>query len=304
MKNVLITGANGFLGSHLIKRLLRNEEYRIFAITSNEEGLRNRLHNISRKPHIIHNSMIQSVFQEHIDVCVNCAFPRSMDNGQQTSKGLDFVTDILGLEAAGGVGAIVNVSSQSVYGESRTYCADEFSPVILDSKYAVGKFMMEKMTSIISNDIAHTNIRLASLIGEEFDQRIVNKLIDRVLKDGRIEIVNSKRVFGFLDINDAVSAFEYLIKSEPGKWQEVYNVGIEHGYSLNKVAQTIIMVGSRYGVNGKVLMNSTVDNDIFKSSEICSKRFEKQFGWYPKNPMEATVDRIFRSKMSPNNGNE
>ena len=304
MKNILITGANGFLGSHLIKRLLGNEEYQVYAITSNEEGLRKKLSGTSRKPHIIHNSKIQSITQSDIDICVNCAFPRSMEEGQLTSKGLDLVTDILGLEAAGGVGAIINVSSQSLYGESRSYCADEFSPIILDSKYAVGKFMMEKMTNIISKDTAHTNIRLASLIGEGFDQRIVNKLADGLLKNGRIEIIKSKRKFGFLDINDAVSAFEYLIGSDSEQWQEIYNVGIENGYDLNEIAKTVVNEGSRHGVNGEVIINTDVEDSVFKTSEICSKRFEEQFGWYPNCSLEATVDRIFRSKVSPYNGNE
>ena len=53
--------------------------------------------------------------------------------------------------------------------------ADEQTPAVLESKYAVGKYWSELFVNTLFQGIRHTNLRMASLIGAGFDQRITNK---------------------------------------------------------------------------------------------------------------------------------
>lgn len=66
-----------------------------------------------------------------------------------------------------------------------TYClpADENTVLCLESKYAVGKYATELLVNAICGKaVLHTNIGLASLIGAGFDQRIVNKMVNQIIK--------------------------------------------------------------------------------------------------------------------------
>lgn len=43
IKKVVITGASGFLGSHLLERLRGDEQYEVYALSSKPDALRKRL---------------------------------------------------------------------------------------------------------------------------------------------------------------------------------------------------------------------------------------------------------------------
>ena len=293
MKKILITGASGFLGVHLIEAILRETDHEVIALTSRPEKLRQQFPDAGNRMLIIDNADRSAITWREVDVLVNCAFPRN-DDGTKMAEGLKYIADILSEAANGGVGAVINISSQSVYSQSRTEPATEETPLNLESKYAVGKYASELLTNTICADIPHTNLRLASLIGPEFDQRVTNKLIEKALAGEDLTILTGSQTYGFLDVRDAANALVVMLQTDTSGWAEVYNLGTNELYHLEDIAEIICSIYNE-NCNKSIGFNITYSEKQFNSSLDVSK-FQKYFQWNNLTPLYETLKWIFDYK--------
>lgn len=285
MKKYLIAGAGGFLGSEIVHQLKDRKEVQIIALTSQESKMRHLCldtENIMLKGR---NAVFeQEIDLSDVDVLINCAFPRNVD-GSQMAGGLQYISNLLEIAVAGGVKAVINVSSQSVYSQSRIVSASETTELSLETKYAVGKYATELMTNCISRDIPHTNIRMASLIGAGFDQRLVNKFVQQVLAGNNLCIRGGKQLFGFLDVRDAASAV--IVAAENSDWSEVYNLGPERSYSLLEIAECVQNVADESGLLKTEIELAATDD--WQNSDVNSAKFRKQFNWEEQFDLKETI---------------
>ena len=81
MKNILVTGASGLLGSHVVKHLLSKECHVIVSILPEEKSTYQPLDGVEV---IINDDIFQGKFP-HISTVINCAFSRS--NQSQDHQG-------------------------------------------------------------------------------------------------------------------------------------------------------------------------------------------------------------------------
>ncbi len=238
MKKILITGAGGFLGTNLIKSGLKLSQYEFWAITSDSDKIKKAL-NTDKVVICPREWIFTEDFRKQEFYCaINCAYPRN-STGIAIAQGLDYIEKLFYAVSKSNIESIINISSQSVYDSNRLEPATEKSPICLDTPYAVGKYMMEKMLNAICADIPHTNIRLASLIGPQFTQRIINRLIQRALNGETLLINQSEQTFGFLDVKDAADGILSLLEIDKLKWRQVYNLGIMKAYSIVDIVDVI-----------------------------------------------------------------
>lgn len=271
---VVVTGASGFLGSHLLERLKDDDRYAVVALSSREEALRERVggENIE----YFHKDALLDERAGSIlpgSIVVNCAYPRA-SKGVAIADGLRYIQDVFEAAVDNGARAIINISSQSVYSPQRTEAAAEDAPVSLESPYAVGKYATELMLEAACRhgDTAYTSVRMASLIGPGFDQRIVNRFVKQALETGGLTVKRNQQRFGFFDVEDAVSGLVSMIDSDASGWKSVYNLGGSGCYSLTEVAQTVRAVlretdGIEVGIrveDGEESGSSCLDVNLFE----------------------------------------
>lgn len=282
---IVITGASGFLGRHLLERLKNDEEYQVFAFSSHPEDLREKITgtNITycHKDCLFDDSMKQTLRDSTV---INCAYPRN-SSGPEIAKGLEYCRDVFMAAVESDATAIVNISSQSVYSSKREEAATEETPVCLESQYAIGKYAMELLLESVCafGTTCFTNIRLASLIGPGFDQRIINRLVKQAVVRGTIEINRNHQIFGFFDVQDAVSGIVAMLSSEKDTWKKVYNLGGASGCSLEDIGETIKQV-----IHDSEHKDITVlyhDGDEIGSTVIDSHLFYNEFGFNPNRLM-------------------
>ena len=288
---IAITGASGFLGINLVEELLKKDTNFILAFTSQKKTLENKFKN--RHVYVFEREAFFKVQLKDVDVLINCAFPRNNDN-RQMAVGLKYVNDVLNHAVYCGVKTVINISSQSVYSQKREHAADEYTELCLDSIYAVGKFASELLTNTICKNIRHTNIRLASLIGPDFDQRLVNKMIDNALARHKIKILSGSQSFGFMDVEDAVLAIISVVNDKEKHWNEVYNLGIKGGYSLYDIASCIKNNLIKFGVD--VFIEQSEEIYSINSALSCDS-FYNQFKFKPVNTLNDTVKKIIIAKL-------
>ena len=285
--NIVINGASGFLGRHLLARLLQEDDCTMTAVTSAPERLAELFPGTDR---IHFAGRYDRLDWSNVDVFVNAAFPRNF-NGREMADGLNYIAENLEEAARGGAGAVINISSQSVYVNSRERAADEESELELDNTYAVGKYASELLTDHICREIPHTNIRLASLIGPGFNQRLVNKFAMSV-KDGKaLTIKDGPQYFGFMDVRDAADGLAALIRREPADWKDRYVLGTPTTYTLVQLAETVVKVGSELGYRKRRVIREKTDSPF--NSGLDPRRFMEDFDWHPVYSMEETIREIF-----------
>lgn len=287
---IIITGAGGFLAQHLIKRFAENKSITLCALTSQYEKLEKQFRkeqniNIYDKDAIQQKQLILS----EKDILINCAFPRNQA-GTAFAEGLLYIQTVLLAAAKQGVGAVINISSQSVYDPERSYPAAEHSPLCLNTVYAVGKYTSELLTESICTAIPYTNLRMASLIGPGFEQRITNKLAKAALLNGELTVMENKQQFGFLDIEDAVDGIENIIGLDAMRWSGIYNLGGDHTYSLLEIAEVIAdILWKKYG--RKIQIRTKKDTQVLNTSLNCSL-IKKETGYKQNRTLEYSMSKI------------
>ena len=293
-RQVTLSGAAGFLGRHLLRSLL-NEGADVYAITSKTRAALQEAAGIE-----LNNSRVKVVAPDDIsdielaikrsNVFINCAFPRNTD-GTALAKGLNYINKLFILASKSKSVAVINISSQSVYSQTREGAAEEDSPVCLESPYAVAKYSTELLLNSYCQDMPHTNVRLASLIGPSFDQRALNKMIKRAMEFKEIKVVNARSRFGYLDVRDAVSGLLKMCCSESRYWDEVYNLGPDYDYSIPKMAEAVRGALLTKGI--EVTVDEIKSGDERRiNTQLDSRKFKHAFSWAPQQTLADSINSI------------
>lgn len=289
---IVITGSKGFLGDNLVDALQDNSKYIIYALSSQSDEAQNG--NENENVQYYHKDAVFSdkgkVFLQNA-IVINCAFPRN-STGTGMADGLRYIQKLFDCSREYNAQAIINISSQSVYSQKREEIASEKTPLCLESPYAVGKYSTELMleSACRSTKIAYTNIRMASLIGPGFDQRIVNRFVKQALEGQPLNVVKSQKRFGFLDVMDAVFGLISLIETPVVKWNPVYNLGNGISYSILEIADSVKHVFEENGLQFRGVNEETGDD--FGNTGISYYLLHKDTEFEPKIDLNCSIQRI------------
>ena len=285
MKRLFVSGANGFLGSNII-RIAVTAGIEVVAITSGDKA-------VCDVKCIKTSDFLKDGYSFNSDdVFINCMFPTNA-NGFKMADGLNKVYRLISVCSHSKVGAFINISSQSVYDPVRTTPAKEDDSLCTESAYAVGKYSTEVLCNELLRDIPHTNIRLASLIGVGYEQRIINRLVRKALAGENLGIVGGMQRYGFLDVRDAAEGILVLALSDPITWGTVYNLGTNESVTLTDVALNISeLMKKNAGINVSFSISEGTDN---RNSSLDASRFMSDFGWSPKKNVYQTTEDIIQS---------
>lgn len=289
---VAVTGAGGFLGRELVHDL-SNAGYSVLAFTSQEFAPSR--HGSGEIDYARREEISSPERLRGVDVLINCAFPRQA-SGADLAPGLDYIRAVFEAARDASVGAVVNVSSQSVYDNGRDGPADERSPLVLDSPYAVAKFSTELLLSTTFPRSRSIDLRLSSLIGPGFDARLVNKMIARARRTGRIRVVGGRQEFDFMDVNDAARALRRIIAEQLWTEVDVLNVGNNRADNLLGIA-TVVATEVEYALGCNVEVDVENAKTTNSSSSLDCSRFFALTNFEPTRSLSDSVKAILQQQL-------
>ena len=288
MKKVLVTGASGFLGHHLVQELLKQEETEVIAILGRPEDKANALPDNPNLKVFPLNALYEEHFSE-IDTVVNCAFARSND-AKLLAEAFDFTERSIKRFEEFGVKSVINISSQGVYqrlgvGELST----EDSPIEPIDFYSMAKYASEKLFSVSSIPYV-TNVRLASIL---MPQRFLYFFVNKAKAGEHFTVTAPNQYAALLDVTDAAKGLAAIVALTPEDRSDVYNLGIGTQYSLLEYAKSVKTIGHQYGYD---VSFDVADNDTSVCAGMDCSRLMNDTGWKPAIMKEQMITKLFRTQ--------
>jgi UDP-glucose 4-epimerase len=250
---ILVTGGAGFIGSHLVDRLV-SEGYRVRVVDNLSSG---RVENLRR--HIDSNTVelviddlkdpytaLRSV--ENADVVFHfAANPEvrvsSIDPGMHFNENIVATFNLLEAMRKKNVKEIVFASSSSVYGEPDFIPVGEDAPVRPVSVYGASKASCENLIHAYTKlyGLRAVVLRYANIVGPRMRHGVVRDFIVK-LRGNPVELEvlgDGSQVRSYMHVLDAVEATITAWNRGGGGYQ-VYNVASEDWITGDEVADIVV----------------------------------------------------------------
>ena len=287
MQSVLVTGATGFLGHHVVKALLKEDDVNVIAIGGRPEDKMNDLPESARLRFYPLGELFTKDFSG-IDVVINCSFARSHDP-ELLAQALDYTERIIARFEELKVKTVINISSQGVYkrlpvGE----LSMEESPISPVDLYSMVKYSTEKMFRL--SEISHViNVRLASLM---MPQRFLYFFIQKAKCGEPFTLTSPNQHAALLDVEDAASGLAALAKRSPRGREETFNLGIGTQYSLLEYADSVKRIGKRYGYDVRF---DIADNGTCVCAGMDCGKIMRETEWRPQVLKDEMIEKLFNN---------
>jgi len=291
-KRILVTGGAGFLGSHLIDRLL-DQGHEVLCVDNMYTGTKRNIDHLSGHPRFeFHRHDVCFPLFVEVDEIYNLACPASPihyqhDPVQTTKTSVHGAINMLGLAKRLRC-KILQASTSEVYGDPSIHPQTEaywgnVNPIGPRSCYDEGKRCAETLFFDYSRQhkLAIKVIRIFNTYGPRMhpnDGRVVSNFIVQALKNQDITIYgDGSQTRSFCFVSDLVDGFVRLMDTD-AKVTGPINVGNPGEFSMLELADQVIeLTGSRSKV-----VHGPLPADDPKHRQPDITQAKAVLGWEPK----------------------
>lgn len=294
MKNIIITGANGLVGTELTYTFLNNSEYSLFLVSTHSNILAEKYKGNSRITCLSIDELQESANVD-FDCLVHLGFARS-NEPEQLAKALDFTQRILAIAKRIKIHSYINISSQSIYGEIHKPMWKENFVASPSYLYALGKYSTEKMTQLAFEGTLTnwTNIRLASVCE---NARFISVFVKNMIEGLPIYVIGGNQTVSLIDVRDTAAAlFKVIEMSDSIIYKDVYNLGSGKQDSIMKIAELVNKIGNEeynLPITDVVIKPNDKRFDVGMNNDL----FSTEFNWKPLYDINDMIRTIFNMYM-------
>jgi UDP-glucose 4-epimerase len=298
----LVTGGAGFIGSHIIQRLLQQKDevicldnfdpyYDPGIKLKNIEKFRLESHFKVIKGDILDKKLLKIIlkdvdyiFHEAAQAGVCFSVKNAMKAHENNATG---TLTLLETARNSDIKKIINASSSSVYGKVHYLPFDEKHPTCPVSPYGISKLMAEHYCRIYEElyGLKSVSLRYFTVYGPRMRPDLaINIFTSRALKNEPLIIFgdgNKTRDFTYID--DIVDANMLAMKNGSG----VYNVGGGHRVSIQELAEKVIEITHS---SSQIIYKEPVPGDVIHTSAN-TDLIRNELGWNPKTTLEEGLMR-------------
>ena len=329
-KKVLVFGANGFIGQHLVERILKETNWQIIANDLNDKSIRKHRKDPRFKFYKgdIRNVSLITKLVRQADTVVplaGIATPRTYIEDPLRVYEIDFEANLVIVRlCAKYKKRIIWPSTSEVYGMSTdTQFHPETSNLVMGPIhkmrwiYAAGKQLMDRVVAAYGQQhgLDYTIFRPFNWIGFGQDNihdmsgtpRVLTQFLGNILRGKDIELVdggNNRRSFTHID--DCTDALIKMVENKKGIASgKIYNIGNpRNNHSIRELAELALKVAPSYrffrdkakkvsvtSVTSKKHYGEGYQDMINRTPYI--KNTMKDLGWKPRVSLKEALKRTF-----------
>lgn len=290
VKRLLISGATGFVGKHLVPQLIL-EGYQVLEITRSISKSVMLFGESTFKVEVNDIDFNNKILEFKPEVVIHLAsYLTSSDKWQDVEKLVNtnilFLSKILNAVSNIGIKLFVNTGTFAEY-----YKGDDvFQPAYY---YAATKTASRAILDYYSNTY---NFKQTTIVpytiygGEDSQKKIIDIIFDSTKQKEPIELSPGEQILDFIHIDDVVNFYTHIIdKMESLPIKVNFKLGTGVGHNLKELASCIeTITNQKTNINwgGKAYRKSDVMRAVADLSEI-----KKTFNWEPKISLKQGVKK-------------
>ena len=300
-KRVLVTGADGFMGSHLTEELLKlGAEVSVYVRGTSDSGtsqlnLKNISHEQNRIKEIItgdigSNDSVDLIKRNNPQVIMHLAADayvnRSFDHPREVMQTnfigtLNILTAAMDLKEAE---KVVCTSSSEIYGTAQADKISEDHPLNPTSPYAASKVAADRYAYSYCSTygLPVAIIRPFNTFGPRLIYDVIPKFVRLAIRNEPLTVYGTGgQSRDFTYVSDMINAF-LLMGSEKKAIGQAVNFGTGKDTSIKEIAKKIIKLSKS---SSKIVH---VEKRIAEVGRLCCdySKAKKMFGWAPQVPIE------------------
>lgn len=300
-KRILVTGGAGFIGSHLCKKLLEQEN-EVICVDNLFTGRKENVASLMEDAHfhLVRHDITEPFYTE-ADQIYNLACPASpihyqYDPIKTTKTSVLGALHMLGL-ARENRARILQASTSEVYGDPKVHPQTEdyfgnVNPIGLRACYDEGKRVAETLffNYYRQHQVDIRVLRIFNVYGPNMridDGRVVSNFIVQALGNQDITVYgDGLQTRSFCFVRDLVEGMASVMDSEGENMEGPFNIGNPAEISMLGLAEKIIeMTGASSRIVHKEL---PADDPMKRKPDI--QRIKAAVGWEPKVGLEQGLE--------------
>lgn len=307
-KRFLVTGGAGFIGSHLVESLLR-DNHEVICIDDLSSGKMENIEPFVDDPNFIFIKMdicsrLVGYYMDGIDVIFhNAASKKNIclkDPNRDLEVNAGGTLNLLQQAKKYDVKKFVHASTGSVYGEPVIFPQNEEHPLNPVSYYGVSKLAGERYVSVFNRlyELNTTILRYYHVYGtrQENDDNFggVVSIFAKHIKNNKPIVIygDGSQIRSFTDVRDVV-LLNRLVADSNRTYGQVYNCVSGISVTIRELAEKMMKL---YGRRVPIIYRDWLVGDI-KNFEVDNNKAES-LGFKFKTDMDFTLKEILKNEAS------
>ncbi|WP_324662213.1 NAD-dependent epimerase/dehydratase family protein [Haloarcula sediminis] len=244
-KQIVVTGGAGFIGSHLVDRLVADND--VLVVDDGSNGSREWVHDDAEfvDGDLTDTAVVADAITAETDLVVHLAASKLVDTDtprRQFDDNSEITYNVLERMDAVGVEKLVFTSSSTVYGEAPRPTPEDYAPLEPISVYGATKLAEESLISTYahSHDLQSWVFRFANIVGPRLRGAVIPDFVEKLREDSDSLTIlgDGRQEKSYMHVSECIDAMEYAVAHADGD-HNVFNLGTRTTTSVDRIADIV-----------------------------------------------------------------